>query len=59
MINLIHELNKKQPEWANRHGKMILLHNNVRLTHPGESHLEIAWIGHCSAPAVILCPGAI
>ena len=29
IINLNNALIKRQPEWAKRHGKMILLHNNV------------------------------
>jgi Transposase. len=29
MINLNHALNEKRPEWAKRHGKVILLHDNA------------------------------
>ena len=29
MINLNHALIEKRPEWARRHGKVILLHDNA------------------------------
>ena len=54
MINLKHALIEKRPEWAKRHGKVILLHNNVSHIKTGERNLEIAWMGHSCIPAVIL-----
>ena len=55
MINLNHALIEKRPEWAKRHGKVILLHDNAP-SHikTGERHLEITCMGHPSGPAVIL-----
>ena len=35
MIHLNHALIEKRPEWAKRHGKVILLHDNG-LSHPSK-----------------------
>ncbi|KAL6254101.1 hypothetical protein P5V15_014721 [Pogonomyrmex californicus] len=60
VINLNHALIERRPEWARRHGKVILLHDNAPShSKTSERHLEIAWMGHPSAPAVFLRPGAI
>jgi hypothetical protein len=60
MINLNQALIEKQPEWAKRHGKVILLHDNAPSpTSKLARHLEITWMGHPSAPATILRPGTI
>ena len=44
MINLNHALIEKQLEWAIRHSKVILLHDNAPVSHikTGEKNLEIA-----------------
>ena len=55
MFNLNHPLIEKQSEWAKRHSKMILLHDNApSLTSKLGKDLEIAWMGHPSIPAVNL-----
>ncbi|KAL6264203.1 hypothetical protein P5V15_004285 [Pogonomyrmex californicus] len=59
MINLNHALIERRPEWARRHGKVILLQCAVSHSKTSERHLEIAWMGHPSAPAVLPRPGAI
>jgi hypothetical protein len=49
-------MDQKTTEWAKRHGKVILLHDNV-LSHTSKlakDIFKIAWMGHSSTPAAIL-----
>ena len=58
ITNLKQALVEKRPEWAKRHGKVILLHNAP--SHKAKPVKdEFAWMGSSSAPAVLPRSGAI
>jgi len=58
LINLNYALIEKRPDWARRHGRVILLHDNApsrTVTHheAGQRHLVCVEVGRVVSPAVL------
>ena len=57
IINLNHALIEKRPEWARRHVKVILQHDNAPShTASSEEHIKSIELGNIIAPAVLSRP---
>ena len=60
MINLNYALIEKRPEWARRHGKVILLYDNApaHKAKPVQNTIKAPWLGSVTQSAVFTRAGS-